>query len=88
MQHAIAPDKPFLMYFAPGNGHAPHHATKGWSHQIQRKVRRGIGPAAGDHTPEPEEARSSFGRYRVDTAAQGYSGMDTLSADERRSTPG
>jgi arylsulfatase A-like enzyme len=25
MQHAIAPDKPFFMYFAPGNGHAPHH---------------------------------------------------------------
>ena len=29
-QHAIAPDKPFLMYFAPGNGHAPHHASKDW----------------------------------------------------------
>ena len=29
-QHAVAPDKPFLMYFAPGNGHAPHHATKDW----------------------------------------------------------
>jgi arylsulfatase A-like enzyme len=30
VQHAIAPEKPFLMYFAPGNGHAPHHATKDW----------------------------------------------------------
>jgi arylsulfatase A-like enzyme len=29
-QHAIAPDKPFFMYFAPGNGHAPHHASKDW----------------------------------------------------------
>jgi arylsulfatase len=27
-QHAIAPQKPFMIYFAPGNGHAPHHATK------------------------------------------------------------
>src|SRR5262249_33536248 len=29
-QHAVAPDKPFLMYFAPGNGHAPHHPPKNW----------------------------------------------------------
>jgi arylsulfatase len=29
-QHATAPDKPFLLYFAPGNSHAPHHASKDW----------------------------------------------------------
>jgi arylsulfatase A-like enzyme len=26
----IAPDKPFLLYFAPGACHAPHHAPKEW----------------------------------------------------------
>src|ERR1700722_8983903 len=29
-QQAVAPGNPFLMYFAPGNGHAPHHASKDW----------------------------------------------------------
>jgi arylsulfatase len=24
------PDKPFFLYFAPGNSHAPHHASKDW----------------------------------------------------------
>jgi arylsulfatase A-like enzyme len=29
-QHTSAPNKPFFLYFAPGNSHAPHHATKDW----------------------------------------------------------
>ena len=28
---AIAPDKPFFLYYAPGAAHAPHHAPKEWS---------------------------------------------------------
>ena len=27
---AIAPDKPFFLYYAPGACHAPHHAPKEW----------------------------------------------------------
>jgi arylsulfatase len=27
---AIAPEKPFLLYFCPGAAHAPHHAPKEW----------------------------------------------------------
>jgi arylsulfatase A-like enzyme len=40
-QHAIAPDKPFLMYFAPGNGHAPHHAPKDWIAKFSGKFDQG-----------------------------------------------
>jgi arylsulfatase len=28
---AYAPDKPFLMYWAPGAGHGPHHIFKAWA---------------------------------------------------------
>jgi arylsulfatase A-like enzyme len=41
IQHAIAPDKPFFMYFAPGNGHAPHHATKEWIAKFKGKFDQG-----------------------------------------------
>ena len=27
---AVAPDKPFFLYYAPGAAHAPHHAPKDW----------------------------------------------------------
>jgi arylsulfatase A-like enzyme len=71
MQHAIAPSKPFFMYFAPGNGHAPHHATKdwiakfkgkfdqGWDKQreitFENQKRLGIIPANTVLTPRPKE---------------------------------
>ncbi|MFC0030024.1 sulfatase-like hydrolase/transferase [Micromonospora chaiyaphumensis] len=29
-QHALQPDRPFFMYFAPGATHSPHHAPKQW----------------------------------------------------------
>jgi arylsulfatase A-like enzyme len=70
-QHAIAPDKPFFMYFAPGNGHAPHHASKewidkfkgkfdqGWDRQreitLERQKRLGVVPEDTVLTPRPQE---------------------------------
>lgn len=30
-QKALAPDKPFFIYFAPGATHAPHHVPKEWA---------------------------------------------------------
>ena len=30
-QHALQPDRPFFLYFAPGATHAPHHAPQEWS---------------------------------------------------------
>jgi arylsulfatase A-like enzyme len=30
MQHATAPNRPFLAYYATGTAHAPHHAPKEW----------------------------------------------------------
>ena len=30
MLHAVAPDKPWVSYYAPGTAHAPHHAPKDW----------------------------------------------------------
>lgn len=36
-QKALAPDKPFFMYFAPGATHAPHHVPQEWSDKYQGK---------------------------------------------------
>lgn len=37
-QHkAFAADKPFLLYFAPGAGHAPHHIFKEWADKYKGK---------------------------------------------------
>src|SRR4051794_11730402 len=38
---AIAPDKPFLLYYCPGACHAPHHAPKEWIEKYKGKFDMG-----------------------------------------------
>jgi arylsulfatase A-like enzyme len=40
-QKAIAPDKPFFMYFAPGATHAPHHVPSDWIAKYKGKFAQG-----------------------------------------------
>jgi arylsulfatase A-like enzyme len=41
MQHAVAPNKPFLAYYATGTAHAPHHAPKDWIEKFKGKFDHG-----------------------------------------------
>jgi len=38
---AIAPEKPWFMYFCPGAGHAPHHVFKEWADKYKGKFDQG-----------------------------------------------
>jgi arylsulfatase len=40
-QKALARDKPFFMYFAPGATHAPHHVPKEWAHKYRGRFEHG-----------------------------------------------
>ncbi len=40
-QKAIAPDKPFFVYFAPGATHAPHHVPRDWIAKYKGKFDQG-----------------------------------------------
>jgi arylsulfatase A-like enzyme len=84
MQHAIAPDKPFFMYFAPGNGHAPHHATKDWIAKFKGKFDEGW-----DRQREITlENQKAMGVVPADTVLtprpKDVPGWNTLSADEKK----
>jgi len=83
-QQSVAPDKPWLMYVAPGAMHAPHHAPKpyidrfrgkfdmGWDAYRERtfenQKRLGVIPAGTKLTPRPAEIPS----------------WDSRSSDEKR----
>jgi arylsulfatase len=72
-QKEIAPDKPFLLYFAPGACHAPHHAPREWIDRYKGKFdmgwdaareqilanqkKMGIVPQNTDLTPRDNEVR-------------------------------
>jgi arylsulfatase len=40
-QQAMTPDKPFMIYFAPGATHAPHHVPKEWIEKYKGKFDEG-----------------------------------------------
>jgi arylsulfatase len=84
MQHALAPSKPWLLYYATGTAHAPHHAPKDWiakykgqfdqgwdkvrEESLARQIKLGVVPASTQLTKRPEQIPA----------------WETLSADQKR----
>ena len=58
---AVAPEKPFFLYYAPGACHAPHHAPKEWIDKLQGPLRHGL---RGDPRADAGDARRSSGSSR------------------------
>lgn len=83
-QKALAPDKPFFMYYAPGATHAPHHVSKEWIEKykgkfdegwdkireltLERQIKMGIVPEGTKLAPKPADIKD----------------WETLSADEKK----
>jgi arylsulfatase A-like enzyme len=69
-QKALTPEKPFLIYFAPGATHAPHHVPKEWiakykgkfdqgwdkyrEETLARQIKLGVVPPGTKLAPKPE----------------------------------
>lgn len=69
-QQSLMPDKPFLLYFAPGATHAPHHVPREWADKyrghfdhgwdrvreetFERQKELGVIPRDAGLTPRPE----------------------------------
>jgi arylsulfatase len=71
MQHALAPSKPWFLYYATGTAHAPHHAPADWiakykgqfdqgwdkvrEETLERQKKLGVVPANTQLTKRPEQ---------------------------------
>ncbi len=83
-QKALAPEKPFFVYFAPGATHAPHHVPAAWAEKykgkfdqgwdkireltLERQKKLGIIPESTTLAPKPTDIKD----------------WETLSADEKK----
>jgi len=83
-QQALTPDKPFMVYYAPGAVHAPHHVPKEWADKykgkfdqgwdrlreetLTRQIKLGVVPAGTKLAGKPEAIKD----------------WDKLTADEKR----
>ena len=84
MQNALAPTKPWLLYYATGTAHAPHHAPKDWIERYKGKFDQGW-----DRLREETFARQKrLGVVPQDTQLtprpQQIPAWDSLSADQKR----
>ncbi len=83
-QKALTPDKPFLVYFAPGATHAPHHVPKEWIARWKGKFDQGW-----DRLREETLARQiKLGVVppgtKLPAKPQAIPDWDSLSTDEKR----
>lgn len=84
MQKAVAPDKPFFCYYAPGATHAPHHPKKEWVDKYKGKFDQGW-----DKIREETFARQKkMGIIPQDAVltplAPGIQAWDSCSPDEKK----
>jgi arylsulfatase A-like enzyme len=81
--NALAPDKPWVTYYAPGTAHAPHHAPKDWIAKFKGKFDQGW-----DKVREETLARQKAqGVVPQDTQlterSEGIPAWDSLDADHK-----
>lgn len=84
MQKAVAPEKPFFCYYAPGATHAPHHPKKEWVEKYKGKFDQGW-----DKIREETFARQKkMGIIPQDAVltplAPGIQAWDSCSANEKK----
>ena len=62
---AIAPEKPFFLYYAPGACHAPHHAPKEWIDKFKGRFDMGYEAMREQTLAKQKELGHRPGRHRA-----------------------
>jgi arylsulfatase A-like enzyme len=83
MQHSMAPEKPFLVYYAPGATHAPHHPRPSWVEKYKGKFHQGWDVLRA----ETLERQKAMGIVPPDTElterSEGIQSWDSLNAEQK-----
>jgi arylsulfatase A-like enzyme len=83
-QCAVAPEKPFFLYYATGAGHAPHQAPAEWTERYRGRFDRGW-DRSREEIFERQRAMGMFaGDARMAPANPGVQPWADLSVDEQR----
>ena len=86
---SFAPDKPFLMYWAPGAAHGPHHIFKEWADKYKGKFDDGWDAYRERVFDRQKETRLDSAGHQAHAARRhdGVMGQHSRGA-ERRSSGG
>jgi len=84
MQHATAPSKPFLAYYAPGTAHAPHHAPKEWIAKFKGKFDQGWDKVREETFARQKAAGLIPANAKLTERSAGIPAWDSLNADQKK----
>jgi arylsulfatase len=84
MQHAVAPDKPFLAYYAPGTAHAPHHAPNEWIAKFKGKFDQGWDKVREETFARQKQMGIIPANAKLTERSEGIPAWDSLDADHRK----
>jgi arylsulfatase len=84
MQHATAPGKPFLAYYAPGTAHAPHHAPKEWIGKFKGKFDQGWDKVREETFARQKVAGVIPANAKLTERSAGIPAWDSLNADQKK----
>lgn len=84
MQHATAPSKPFLAYYATGTAHAPHHAPKDWIAKFKGKFDQGWDEVREETFARQKAAGIIPANTKLTERSAGIPAWDTLNADQKK----
>ena len=80
---AFAPDKPFLMYWAPGAGHGPHHIFKEWADKYKGQFDDGWDALRERTFKRQQELGWNPVGTKLTPRAESMAGWDSIPESER-----
>lgn len=83
-QHAMAPDRPFFAYYAPGATHAPHHPKKAWVEKYKGKFDQGWDKMREEILARQIRMGVVPKGTKLTARSPGIPAWDSLSAEQRR----
>jgi arylsulfatase len=83
-QNALAPDKPFFAYYAPGLTHAPHHAPKEWIAKFKGQFDQGWDKLREETFARQKEMGVIPANAKLTARPREIPSWDSRSADERK----
>jgi arylsulfatase A-like enzyme len=82
--YAVAPDRPFFLYYAPGATHAPHHPRKEWVDRYKGKFDQGWDQVRIETLTRQKKLGIFPDSADLTARSAGIPGWDGLSADQKR----
>jgi arylsulfatase A-like enzyme len=83
MQKAVAPDRPFFCYYAPGATHAPHHPKRPWVEKYKGKFDQGWDKVREETFARQKTLGVIPADARLTGRAPGVPAWDSLSPEQK-----